>query len=87
MEGFTRVTLYTLSLIYHWEAGIGVVGLNHAEVEQEDGSFLMTLKTLIALRTLSRSNVMVEMTAAVVKVTIVWKERGTVTVTVIVHKI
>ena len=68
-------------------AGTGAVGLNHAKVEEEDGSFLMTLKTSVAPQISSWSNVMVEMTAVAVKVTSVWKEKGTATVTVIVHKI
>ena len=52
---------------------------------EEDGSYLLTLKTSIALQISSRLNVMAEMIAVAVEVTSVWKEKGTVTV--IVHRI
>ena len=89
MEEFTRATLCISSLTSHchWEAGTGAVGLNLAKVEEEDGSYPMTLKKSIALQISSRSNVMAEMIAVAVEVTSVWKEKGTATVTVIVHRI
>ena len=89
MEEFTRATLCISSLTCHchWEAGTGAVGLNLAKVEEEDGSYPMTLKTSIALQISSRSNVMAEMIAVAVEVTSVWKEKGTVTVTVIVQQV